>query len=318
MALRSKNLLLTYPQCQMENEDMMERLKRLIGVENIKYMVVCKEFHQDGAEHHHVFLSLNCPMRFTRHNMDFFDLDDDRTFSRKFHCNIKSCRSPKDAINYVKKNGHFITYGLCPHKECISQKEKNQLVLQKSLCQLVDEGEISIYKLPQLQKAISIYRNERMEVQRQNCPEVRWYYGPTGTGKTRTAIEEAEKEFGKYWKSHATADWFDGYRGEEGVILDDIRSSTWPFQQLLQITDRYYLSLPIKGGFIRWNPKIIWITAPRGPEEIYYNYQQQQPYDGIEQLLRRITIQKEFSQAPLNAHGSDLESEDANNLSGGV
>ncbi|ANC51561.1 replication associated protein [Bovine faeces associated circular DNA virus 2] len=292
---RSKNYLLTYPRCGLQqwwvltNLQNNERIKMII-----QYVIVAQENHQDGAEHIHVFLALTEPIRIKSNEMDVFDIvDEDEPDKRVYHCNIQSVKSPKDAIQYVKKNGHFITYGICPWKVPLTMAEKNELLQSKSLHELVESGMVSIFKIPQLQKAISILQNELGNVERQP-PKVHWYYGSTGTGKTRTAYEEAKESEDGYWISHETGEWFDGYIGQGIAILDDIRAATWPLQKLLRLCDRYPIQVPIKGGFTWWRPREIYITAPGRPEDIYKNYTTGQPYDNIEQLNRRITEMIDF------------------------
>lgn len=284
----------------MPNEDIKASLlqKEILKKKGIRYLIVCKEFHKDGEEHHHVFISLEAPLKIGREQMRIFDIEKRVTQGEggglgggfiPYHPNIKSCKSPKDAIEYVKKGGQWEEYGICPYKVHISTRDKNKLLREKSLLQLVESGEISIFKVPQLAKAISILQNELGNVERQP-PEVYWFYGPTGTGKTRTAYKEAKEEYpNSYWISHESSEWFDGYTDQRCCILDDIRSNTWPMPRLLRILDRYPIQVPIKGGFVWWRPERIYITAPGRPEDIYKNYTTGQPFDHIEQLIRRVT-----------------------------
>ena len=217
---------------------------------------------------------------------------------RRWHPNIEPVRSPKDALKYVKKHGDIISWGICPCKETLTKKEKNALLLTTNLTKLVDDGEIGLLALPQLKKALDVYKNELSSCSNEK-KTVKWFYGETGTGKTRTAFEEAtahaEGDISKVWISHTTDQWYDGYCGQPCVILDDIRAATWKFAELLRILDRYPIDVPVKGGFRRWTPTHIWITAPTRPRELYRNYQTGEPYDGIEQLERRITEQREFN-----------------------
>lgn len=43
-------------------------------------------------------------------------------------------------------------------------------------------------------------------------PKVLWFYGATGTGKSREAYRIAE-EVGSFWVAPIDLDWFDGYAG---------------------------------------------------------------------------------------------------------
>jgi len=120
--------------------------------------------------------------------------------------------------------------------------------------------------------------------------EVFWYWGKTGTGKTRKAVEEAGEDM---WMSSGSLQWFDGYTGQANVIIDDIRPGTVPFHYLLRVLDRYAMKVPIKGDMVNWDATKIWITGPQ-PPHIMYATQASNPEDNVDQLLRRIKLIKEF------------------------
>lgn len=80
----------------------------------------------------------------------------------------------------------------------------------------------------------------------ETTPTIEIYWGQTGTGKSRKALEENE---GGYWKP--VGKWWDGYAGEHCVIFDDFDGDREiPVGQLLRITDRYPLRVEYKGGSI--------------------------------------------------------------------
>lgn len=326
---RGKSILLTYPQCDLDLEDMKARLIRIIEEKDnrIVYGIICSEKHQSGILHRHVFMQLENVLKLGKKNMDTFDLQadnrshwavDDMGMSEliipnnlennKYHPNIKNVKSPKDAIRYVKKHGEYITWGICPYKMEISTKEKNELLKGKTLLQLVEDGDVSIFKIPQLQKARQILQNELLPMEKKTL-QVFWYYGKTGSGKSFKAREEAYKDRptttnqGDHcWimpiSSTTNTTWFDGYNGQPIVIIDDIRSNTISFTTLLLITQEYRdIKVPIKGGFVNWYPERIYITAPAKPGKVYCRHGpdgQREEFDGIDQLLRRITECRKF------------------------
>lgn len=293
-AKRAKSWLITYPQCPISIEEMKIFLleKEKIKEHGIRYMVICQEHHQDGGEHLHVFIQLEAPMRLGKKDMEEFDYDTEDTL---YHPNIQSCRSPKDAIKYVKKDGNYWEYGICPYVEVMSTKQKNDLIRNKNILDLVEEGSISLYQVPTLHKALKILEHERMEQETKEKPKVHWFYGNTGTGKTLTAYQDATKLYGRsVWISGLSGRWFEGYSGQRGAILDDIRASSWPFVELLRILDRYKTTVEVKGGSVNWIPKEIWITTPNEPRRTYCNFATGEPFEDIEQLERRIDELREF------------------------
>lgn len=116
-----------------------------------------------------------------------------------------------------------------------------------------------------------------------------WFYGPTGTGKTRRAVAEAldlTDPSKIYFKTPGP--WWDGMNDPEVVIMDDFRASWFPFSQLLNFLDGYQISVPVKGSFTMLRPKFIYITSAKHPEELYCALEERTE-GSVAQLLRRIT-----------------------------
>lgn len=95
---------------------------------------------------------------------------------------------------------------------------------------------------------------------------IRVYWGPTGTGKTRTAIEEYPEAF--ILRETQTGWWWDGYDGEECVIIDEFQGNI-PLSQLLGILDGYSCQVAIKGGSTLLCAKTIIITSNHDPDSWY-------------------------------------------------
>lgn len=106
-----------------------------------------------------------------------------------------------------------------------------------------------------------------LAVNRSWKPVTHVYWGKTGTGKTRFVMDQImDSDFfipGDY-------NWFDGYVGQRIVILDDYRGE-YKIQLLLKLLDRYPMSVPIKGGFVNWAPKKVYITSNIHPKCWYPN-----------------------------------------------
>jgi len=131
------------------------------------------------------------------------------------------------------------------------------------------------------QKALPYY-----EAPRSVKTEVFWYWGPTGTGKSHLAWEEA----GTDAYAPVSFKWWDGYDGQENIVLDDIRSDWATYNQFLQLFDKYPMRIECKGGSRQFLGKKIWVTSPYDPPAFF-----QLGEEAIDQLVRRVTLVKSFS-----------------------
>lgn len=91
-----------------------------------------------------------------------------------------------------------------------------------------------------------------------------WFYGATGSGKTRLADELLTPLM--YESVTFQKPFFLGYNGSNYVLLDDIRSDSIGTTMLLRILDRYAVTVPVKGTEISWNAKIVVITSEFPPQ----------------------------------------------------
>ena len=110
--------------------------------------------------------------------------------------------------------------------------------------------------------------------------EVFWFYGPTGTCKSRRAYELAPNA---YWKAGGTK-WWDGYEGQDDVIIDDYRRDLCPFHELLRLLDRYPMRVEFKGGSCYFRAKRVFITTPKCPRGTWEGRTE----EDLAQLIRRI------------------------------
>lgn len=91
------------------------------------------------------------------------------------------------------------------------------------------------------------------------------FYGPTGTGKSRRAWDEAGWD--AYPKDPNTKFW-DGYRGEQHVVIDEFRGRI-DISHILRWLDRYPVNVEIKGSVVPLRATKIWITS-NIPPSLWY------------------------------------------------
>jgi hypothetical protein len=115
--------------------------------------------------------------------------------------------------------------------------------------------------------------------------KVIWCHGPTGTGKTRWIHEQAPEA---YWKD-GRSKWWDGYQNEEAVVIDDFRpSADMPLPYVLRLFDRYPFQVECKGGMLKFNSKVIYVSAPWDPQVLYEKLPFEIGVEDIRQVCRRV------------------------------
>lgn len=112
-------------------------------------------------------------------------------------------------------------------------------------------------------KAFNEYK-QMIEPKRNWVTEVIFLWGPTGTGKTRTAVDAGAilvEMDGRF---------INGYNGEDVVCFDDIDDTTFACRgMLLKLLDRYQFNAPIKGGYRNWKPRVIYLTSNFNPDKLF-------------------------------------------------
>lgn len=290
------NLLLTYNDPEGKILGDMSLLDQLI--ENFKeyepiYGVSCKEkAPTTGMTHYHVYIKLKrrCQKKDGR---SLLIVETIRPNIERVRNNIKA------VIKYVKKGGYYAEYGTCPvelNDTKISKIDKANVMINGNLEELYLNGTLGAVDVIRAQKLRSIFQLAR-PVEKYSKKLVLWFKGETGEGKTRKAFEIAEKFNLSFWMTNDSLKWYDGYTGQELVIIDDFRKNMlgdWNY--LLRLLDGYGLAVQVKGGFTTWKPKIIIITSPATPHEAFswVNKEgEEQGWDKEDQLIRRLTHENE-------------------------
>jgi len=96
------------------------------------------------------------------------------------------------------------------------------------------------------------------------------FFGDANTGKSTKARQYA-KLYGEYYtlsQPNNGALWWDGYKGEKSVLIDEYKGWITP-TQLNCILDQYKISLPTKGGTIYGHYEHVFITSNFAPEDWY-------------------------------------------------
>lgn len=109
--------------------------------------------------------------------------------------------------------------------------------------------------------------------------------GEPGTGKSHWANEQGTET---YFKQRSN--WWDGYEGQDTVVIDDFYA--WlPFDLLLRLCDKWPLLVETKGGQVNFTAKRIIFTSNTEPSEWYTNIKNFSAFERrVEHWMRFIKI----------------------------
>lgn len=244
----------------------------LLSNEIFKYVIIGKEISKEGTPH------LQCYGEF--HRQEYFNTI--KKMNSRMHFEPRR-GTQVQAIDYCKKDNQWIDRG----DRKIQGQRTDLLLVRESIMQgesmrsILLQNEINASQLRVVDRYFSY-----LEPKKRIKPSVHWYYGETGTGKSKAAMAISSDDE-TYIKDHTK--WWDGIDNHETVVLDDFRASQMKFSDLLRLLDWNPYRCEIKGGF-RWlKCKNIVITTPRSPAETYPNMN-----EDIKQLERRIDVAKLF------------------------
>ncbi len=250
--IRAKKFFLTFPK---SNVDASVALNKIVERFNVKWCVVSNELHSDGSPHLHVALWLIDEISFN--DPLFWD------FITGKHGNYKVMKLPVKCVEYVIKEGKFVSYGFDPEQYISSSKKHNvpmnQLVAEKILdgysfddlvkdhagyvltngdkilrfmshiAETKDKGDKLKWNgcvsltSSTPHQLIVDWLNENVSQTRDFKQKQLFVYGPPDKGKT-SLIMELEKSLNIYHMSQFE-DWYDSFfNGRyDLVVLDEFR-----------------------------------------------------------------------------------------------
>ena len=243
------------------------------SIEKCKYGIMCWEEGDKSKDekvdkyHMHAYIIYNGPVTFGRVKRDF-----------PTNTHIERCGGDHASnIAYIKKGGNWWEHGEYPSE----QGERTDL---KEIWRLIKEGKPLSFIRDEYPSQMIRYGRGIKELAFSILPPawrdviVEVYYGASGTGKTRRAMLN-DSVYKLNTNTNGTL-WFDGYEGEDVLLLDDFYG--WiKYGELLTLLDGYRYRCQIKGGSVwaRWSRVII--TSNKSPEDWYEGIQK-------DALFRRI------------------------------
>ena len=274
------------------------------------YCVVGKEKGEQGTEHLQIYL-------------EFKDAISIKALQKKlFPCWMKqSTGHPKDAAGYCKKGTEHtrpkegwraffdkpntkwngLEWGTISHQGKRTDIDEVVEDIQNGAT-MREVARAHPAQVVKYHRGLQVLRSLLLEPRNLPAmPEVIVLWGVTGTGKTHRAFHHFWPDIPHHvWRASSGA-WFDGYDGQDKLILEEFRGQM-KYEDLLGLLDKREFNAPVKGGFIQMQASKFVITSPLHPRDWYTDLALGDHFD---QLWRRITtcfeLTEKYQEWP-NAH----------------
>lgn len=269
MAIRVRNWVFT-----LNNPTEESTAELLTLAQQSTYLVVGREKAASGTPHLQGYVVLKKKTRLGGLR---------KLFSRSPH--FEAARgSHEEASDYCKKDGDFTEYGVLPKDPGVTGKEMEQERWDQARlsAQAGDFDAIPSDIYLRYYRTIKEVAKDHLKAPPNLEGEeikMEWWYGDSGTGKSRKARETYPQAYLKMCNK-----WWDGYQGQEVVLIEDFDRCHSVLGHHLKIwADRYAFLAETKGGAIAIRPKLIVVTTNYSLESIFGD----EPMT-LEPLLRRF------------------------------
>ena len=197
----------------------------------------------------------------------------------------------KQASDYCKKDGKFHEFGTLPEDAHVKgSKAGNKANSDKwrEISDLAKAGKLSDIDNKYPKPFVNCYRNLQA-IRKDHTPKLDnlagvcgiWIYGKSGVGKTRLVTKLYPDAYLKRMNK-----WYDGYNGEDVIVLDDLDPShSFMGYELKKLADRYCFLAEIKNASMYIRPKRVVVTSQYPIEAIWKDDKETK-----EALARRFKI----------------------------
>lgn len=251
MSARARNFVFT-----LNNYELKPEVKALLDILPCKYMKYGKEIGAEGTPHLQgmVCFENQCLLKVA--------------IKRLSGCHVEIMKSLEGSLAYVSKDGDTTERGVAP---LTSKKKGEKEQIRWDLIRIAaEEGRFEDVPEEMRFKQIRLLEYHRDLASKKRLLEdteeqMYWYYGPSGTGKSRKARSENPEAYLKMCNK-----WWDGYNDEDVVLIEDFdKRHDCLIAHIKWWADRYPFLAEYKGGARKIRPARIIVTSNFHPSEIW-------------------------------------------------
>lgn len=176
--------------------------------------------------------------------------------------------TPQQAADYCKKDGLYLEFGELSKQPHELGGAANALKWEQAWA-AAKVGNFE--EIPAKLRIAHYFAFRRIRQDYQQAPPDAedvcglWYYGPPMTGKSTAARAVPGTRYDKPCNK-----WWDGYQGEDNVILDDFDHNHKALgHHLKRWADKYAFPAEMKGTTIQIRPKLIIVTSNYSIDDIF-------------------------------------------------
>lgn len=265
-------------------------LRNIADERTISYLVFGIEVGESGTRHFQGYVEF-----VNRRRLSMV-----KRFLTRAHWELRRGTS-LEAAEYCKKDGEVFEFGTLSTSK--QGKRTDLEEIQKDMEQGMSANEVA---KTHFSKWVVYRRSFEAYEGILNAPKFRpelqvvLLQGVSGAGKSSYVYSR----FPDAWIStNPVMRWFDGYRGQETVLIDDFAGEC-PFRFFLRLLDIYPIRVEIKGGTVAWNPTRIFITSNKSIEEWYHGEKDMQP---VRRRIHHVIVMHELENDDIGERHDEID-----------
>lgn len=244
-------------------EDDIDRLRNLEKSDSVRYLIAGRERASTGQRHLQGYVEFTRSLRLTAAKKILG--------GNSIHLEA-SAAGWKENKEYCSKEGdvavEFGSPGGTPGRRTDLESLVESIRSGRNLDNLCEEFPTLVLKYP---RGVQVLLDSASKHRRDWATQLVWRYGKPGTSKSRASLKEMYNFYPDSWCpiSISGGKFINGWvSGCKGAFLDDFEGDL-PLAKLLRLFDFTPICVDVKGGFAKWNPRIVWITSQESPEFYY-------------------------------------------------